>query len=284
MTDHRYEKAVAVVVLMALVTACSFKTIYNRLDYLIPEYVEGVVTLDDVLEEQLEKRTGVLLHWHRSTQLKHYADWLQALQGDIDAGLTEQQLEMRINEMEVFWLSIASKLNDEMAYLLPLLDAEQQEELFIYLEDSNEEYREAYIELDENERIDGYAERLIDTYENWIGELTDDQLLAVEQAASELVSTAELRLQRRLNWQQGIRQILASNDSHNDKSERLRLFLSGFQKEPEGPVKEATEINRQVMIRLTVRIAHSMAGEQKQYFISKTGDYIRIFTELAENR
>ncbi|MGD2161298.1 MAG: DUF6279 family lipoprotein, partial [Gammaproteobacteria bacterium] len=116
MTD-RYVKAVAVVVLITLVTACSFKTVYNRLDYLIPEYVEGVVTFDEVLEEQLEKRTGVLLHWHRSTQLKQYADWLQALQVDIDAGLTEQQLEQRINEMEVFWLSIVSRLNNEMAYL-----------------------------------------------------------------------------------------------------------------------------------------------------------------------
>jgi hypothetical protein len=279
-----YVKKIAVIALVAFVTACSFKTVYNRLDYLIPEYVEGVVTLDDVLEEQLQKRTDVLLHWHRSTQLKQYADWLQALQDDIDADLTEQQLEQRINEMEVFWLSIAGKLNNEMAYLLPLLDAEQQEELFVYLEDSNEEYKEAYIEPDENERIDDYADRLADTYKNWIGELTDEQRLAVEQAASQLVSAANLRLQRRLKWQQGIRQILSSSDTRNDKSEQLRLFLTEFEKEPDGPVKEATDINRQIMIRLTMRISHSMSDEQKQYFISKTGDYIRIFTELAENR
>jgi hypothetical protein len=270
--------------LFVTIAACSFKTVYNRLDYLIPEYVEGIITVDDVLEERLETRTDVLLHWHRNTQLKQYAGWLQALQGDVASGLTEQQLQQRIDEMEVFWLSIASKLNNEMAYLLPLLDAEQQEELFIYLEDSNEEYRETYIEPDTNERIDAYAARLVDTFENWIGELTDEQQLTVEQAAGELISTAELRLQRRLEWQQGIGQILASNATHYDKSERLQLFLSGFVKEPDGPLQEASKINQQIIIRLTVQIAQSMSDEQKQYFSSKTADYIRIFTELAENR
>ena len=36
----------SVVVFITIVSACSFKSIYNRLDYLIPSYVEGMVSLD----------------------------------------------------------------------------------------------------------------------------------------------------------------------------------------------------------------------------------------------
>lgn len=280
----RYSKAFIVIGLITLVTACSFKTVYNRLDYLIPKYVEGVVTLDDVLEERLEGRTQVLLNWHRNTQLKQYAGWLQSLQRDVGVQLTEERLEQHISEMEGFWSSLLIKVNDEMAYLLPMLDEEQREELFVYLDDSNEEFRQEFIELDDQGRIDDYAERMINIYENWIGELSNEQAGDVEQAAAELIGTAEFRLQRRLEWQQGMRQILASADSNNAKSQQLRVFLAGFEQDEDGPIRQASDINRQIIIRLTVQIAHNLSNEQKEYFISKTDDYIRMFRELAENR
>ncbi len=280
----RRSRTLFAIALIALVTACSFKTVYNRLDYLIPEYVEGIVTLDDVLEQRLDERTLLLLQWHRNTQLKQYASWLQALQQDVNGQLTVEQLDQHIAEMEQFWLSLEIKLNDEMAYLLPQLDAGQREELFAYLDETNEEFREEYIDPDNDERTEAFAERMIDTYENWIGELSDAQAQAAELAASGLISNAELRLERRLEWQQGIRDILASPDSRYDKSQRLRAFLAGFEHEPEGPIKQASDHNRQIIVGLTVEIAQSMTQDQKDHFTSKTNDYIRMFTELAENR
>lgn len=270
--------------LFAFISACSFKTVYNRLDYLIPEYVEGVVTLDDALEQRLDERTVLLLQWHRNTQLKQYADWLQSLQQDVNGQLTTGRMEQHVARMEQFWLALVIKLNDEMAYLLPLLDAEQREGLFAYLDETNEEFREEFTDRDDGERSEDYAERMIDTYENWIGDLSDSQTLTVEQGASRLISTAEHRLARRLEWQQGIRDILASSDSRYDKSQRLRAFLAGFEHDPDGPIKQASDFNRKIIIGLTVEIANSMTQDQKGHFTSKTDDYIRMFTELAENR
>ena len=281
---NRFTKTIIILTLITAVAACSFKTVYNRLDYLIPEYIEGMVTLDDVLEEKLEQSTLVLLEWHRNTQLKQYADWLSALQRDMAAQLTEKQLEQRITEMDRFWRSLSAKVNDEMADLLPLLNKEQQDELFMNIEDSNDEFREEFVDLNEEQRIEDYVERIADTYQSWIGELTDEQQRKVEQVATELVSTAELRLQRRLQWQRGIREILAEQGTAQNKTGRLRQFLSGFEDIDDETMKEKSAINREVIVRLTVQISHSMTEDQQAHFISKTNDYIRMLTELAENR
>lgn len=281
---NRFTRTIIILTLITAVAACTFKTVYNRLDYLIPEYIEGMVTLDDVLEEKLEQSTLVLLEWHRNTQLKQYADWLSALQRDMAAQLTEQQVEQRITEMDRFWRSLSAKVNDEMAHLLPLLNTEQQDELFMNIEDSNNEFREEFVDLNEEQRIEDYAERISDTYQSWIGELTDEQQRNVEQAATELVSTAELRLQRRLQWQRGIREILAEQETAQNKTGRLRQFLSGFEDIDDETMKEKSEINRGVIVRLTVQISNSMTEDQQAHFISKTNDYIRMLTELAENR
>lgn len=281
---NRFTRTIIILTLITAVAACTFKTVYNRLDYLIPEYIEGMVTLDDVLEEKLEQSTLVLLEWHRNTQLKQYADWLSALQRDMATQPTEQQVEQRITEMDLFWRSLSAKVNDEMADLLPLLNKEQQNELFMNIEDSNDEFREEYVDLTEEQRIEDYSERISDTYQSWIGELTDEQQRNVEQAATELVSTAELRLQRRLQWQRGIREILAEEETAQNKTGRLRQFLSGFEDIDDETMEEKSAINRGVIVRLTVQISHSMTEEQQAHFISKTNDYIRMLTELAENR
>jgi hypothetical protein len=281
---QRCFKIAGVTLLAALIAACSFKTVYNNLDYLIPEYVEGMVTLDEMLEERVEQRTLVLLDWHRNTQLKPYADWLRSIQQDAGESLTEASVKQRITDAERFWKELSVKLNDEMAQLLPLLDEQQQAELFLNIEDRNEEFREQFVDLDNDERVDDYIERISDTYENWIGELTDEQRYEVEQASSRLLSTADLRLQRRQQWQHGIRQILAEQDTPANKTARLRLFLAGFEDIDNETMKQKSALNSEVITALTVRISHRMTAAQKSHFINKTGEYIRIFTELAENR
>ena len=266
------------------ITACSFKTLYNQLDYLIPSYVEGMVSLGDVLEKKVEQRSQLLINWHRNTQLKQYADWLRALQRDAGPQLTEAQLLQHVATLEVFWQSLSEKVNKEMADLLPLLNSDQRKELFASIADKNQDFGDDYIDLDEEERIDSFTESMFDNYENWLGDLTDEQEEAIELVASELRSTAALRLQQRLLWQRGIQDILDSSDTTALKSEQLSLFFAGFDMDNNAEMKRTGEANRRFIVQLTVQIVHSLTPDQKDYFIDKTDDYIRMFTELAENR
>ena len=93
-----------------------------------------------------------------------------------------------------------------------------------------------------------------------------------------------LRLQRRLQWQRGIREILAEQETALNKTDRLRQFFAGFEDIDDETMREKSAINRGVIVRLTVQISNSMTEDQQAHFISKTNDYIRMLTELAENR
>jgi hypothetical protein len=280
----RQAKAFFIALLVLIITACSFKTLYNQLDYLIPSYLEGLVSLDDVLEKKVEQRSQLVINWHRNTQLKQYADWLRTLQHDVGPQLTEAQLLQHIATLDFFWQSLLEKVNEEMAGLLPLLNSEQRKELFASIADKNQDFSDDYIEPDEAERIDSFTESMLDNYENWLGELTEKQEKAIELAASELRSTAALRLQQRLLWQQGIQDILDGSATAALKSERLSLFFSDFEIENNAEMKATGAANQRIIVQLTVQIVHNLRPEQKDYFIDKTDDYIRIFTELAENR
>lgn len=277
-------KIIFIVLLILAVAACSIKTLYNRLDYLIPSYVEGMVSLDDVLEEKVEQRTQTLINWHRNTQLIQYADLLRTFQHDLDSPLTEEQVIQRISAMESLWYPLSQKVNEEMATLLPLLNAEQREELFASIEEKNEDFYDEYVDLDNEERIEQYTESMLDNYESWFGEFNERQQHDVEQAAYQLHSSASLRLQQRKVWQQSIREMLESADHTEKKTERLRTFFENFNIDDDAELASANAANVQLFAKLTVQIVNRLTPDQKEYFTDKTNDYIRIFTELAENR
>ena len=271
------------VLFIVLISACSFKTVYNRLDYLIPSYVEGMVSLDDVLEEKVEQRTDVLVSWHRNTQLRQYADLMRTFQQDMESPLNEQRVLQHMATIEELWQSLEVKLNKEMAELLPLLNREQRAELFDSIDDKNEDFYDEYVDLDDDERIEQYIETMIDSYQNWLGDLTAGQEQAVEKAAPGLSSSAALRLQQRRLWQRGIQQILDSDDGEKIKTERLEEFFDRFNSNGQPQLAAVTEANKQILARLTAMIINQLTADQRLYFKDRSDEYIQIFTELAEN-
>lgn len=277
-------KTVILIVSIVFVSACSVKTLYNKLDYLLPEYVEAMVSLDDVLEQEVDQKIILLLKWHRQTELKQYAEWLRGLQQDVNSTLTEQKVLQHTSELEQFWQRLSAKVYEEMAQLLPLLDREQQDELFGNIAHKNEAFRKEHVDLEREERVDAYHDRLLDTCESWLGELTDDQTLVIKQASAELVSAAELWFQRRLSWQFGTKKILAKAESSNEKTEQLHNFFEDFRIIKNKALIDNAEFNKAIIARLVVLMSQKLTEDQKVHFINKTDDYIRMFIELAENR
>lgn len=268
-------------VIIVAFAGCSFKTVYNRLDKLIPSYVEGLVTLDDVLQQEVELRSQALVSWHRNTQLIQYADWLRELQRDVNPQLDANRLQQHVENLTEFWQSLSARIQEEMAELLPLLDTEQRRELFDSIADKNEDFEEDYVDIDDAERIENYREDMLDNYENWLGELTSAQTDLIETAAAELRSSARERLERRRRWQDGIREILDSGKTRSQKTVELGRFFADFDAHEDVDMETIERANGDVMDRLTVQLVRSMTQDQVDHFVEKTDDYIRIFTELA---
>lgn len=281
--SHRYN-AVFIVALVVMVSSCSVKTMYKQLDYLIPSYVEGIVSLDSMLEEKVEQRTLALINWHRNTQLHQYAAWLRVLQRDVNNQLTEEKMLQHFATLDSFWQSLSLKINEEMVRLLPLLNAEQREELFSNIAKKNNEFREEYIDVDNDERIEQYSDRMMDSFEAWLGNLTKRQKIAIRQAAAKMHATSTLRLARRLQWQRSVQRILDSNDSATQKAASLAHYFTEYNRQDNVAMNTIEKANRQLLAHLTVQIAHTMTADQLAHFVSKTNDYIRMFNDLTMER
>lgn len=280
--DDRLARFPIIIVLLGMLGACSFQFLYNQLDVLIPAYIDDAVTLDERLEAEVEQRTGVLLRWHRRSQLPEYAAWLDKVQAQLGPELTEQDVLILMQDMDRFWAAIAVAINQELAELLPLLNKAQHDELREHFKDKNQAFREKYIEPDHRERVAGYQQRLTKHIERWVGDLTETQERWAEQAAARLAHTAKQRLARRESWQHGVLQILSSEAEQREKTERLKRFLSDFVELDSGGLKEPSLKNRKIIAGLIAQLARDLEASQSEYFSYKTNEYRHIFMRLSE--
>ena len=278
------QKSAWLILLALIVAGCSFKTLYNQLDVIIPSYVEGMVTLDDLLEEKLEKRTKVLIAWHRKTQLLEYAKWLRDLQKNVTEGITQAELQQHIRRMDVFWDTLSDRLNDEMASLLPLLNQKQQKELYENIAENNRDFQEEYVDITEENRMEEQVERVMDSYENWLGDLEEEQQQRITRIASKLQSTAGLRYARRIEWQKNIERILKTDKGMMVKTDLLKQYFTSYQREGNEVIQATHAENKKLLAGLTVEITNSLTPEQKAHFITTTNDYIRMLEELAAEK
>lgn len=277
-------KTVFIVSLAILVASCSFKTFYNQLDNFIPYYVEGMVSLDSMLEEKVSERTLVFINWHRDTQLNQYADWFGEIQRDTNEQLSDEKVHQHIVMFYHFLNSVLLKFDEEMALLLPLINAEQREELFCSFDEKNDEFREERIELNVEERITKYTDRIIDGYKTWIGDLTNEQEVFAKLAATKLQSTGRYRFAQRIKWQQSIKRILDTNNAASQKTTSLHRFFKDYRSEDALEMNKVANMNKNIISYLTRQVVSSMTDKQKMHFVTRTNDYIRMFRELAEQR
>lgn len=255
--------------LIILLASCTFKTVYNNFDYLIPKYIEGMVPLDEFLEDEIDNHVSLFMQWHRETQMKPYAEWMNRVRENAGPNITRNQVEERLTEAEEFWVVMSGRLNESVARVLPKMNEEQRTKLFTSIQEKNDDLREEYIDIPVDERSNYYAEKLVDNYEFWLDELTDEQVNFVKEAAAQQVDTAELRLQRRLQWQKEVQSILDEDLSKEEQSKKLLLFLQGFQTVDTSKFRKKAQFNREVIIGLTVKVSRSMTRAQLKHFDTK---------------
>ena len=86
-----------------LLQGCSIKFWYNRLDWVVPWYVDDYVELSGQQEEQLEKLMLLKTEWHRKNELPRYIAWLDSLDKDIRNKQVEQRYDFHRQQLSNFY-------------------------------------------------------------------------------------------------------------------------------------------------------------------------------------
>ena len=115
-----------VVIALFVVSACSSTTyVYNRLDFLLPWYMDDYVDLDAEQEAYLDELLVPFLAWHRAHELPVYLTALNRIEDSLNQPLTAEIVGTIVTEFELAWLRLQSEGLERLLDLGASLSDEQ---------------------------------------------------------------------------------------------------------------------------------------------------------------
>lgn len=223
----RYLPRLALVLILLFLGACSGTTfLYNRLNIVVPWYVDRYVDLDREQKRYLGDLLDPFLDWHRNDELPSYVAILDQMTDELDARVTAEGVRAISREFESAWFRLESRGLEWMLGLGEQLSDEQMDEFIESLWDKQQDFEEEYLErTDEEFRRDSY-DGLKDSLQDYMGRLGPAQRERLERASQELrrsdsvwltergawIERAENMLQRKPGWQDQVREAIAQRD------------------------------------------------------------------------
>lgn len=194
---------------LLLIGACSSTTfLYNRLDFLIPWYLDDYVELDASQSETLDRLLAPVFEWHRREELPRYRDVLDDVISSLDEPATAAAVAGFAAETEAAWFRLEAEALECALNLGSDLTDAQIQEFLEGLEKDQIKYEKKYLKRDaDNYRKDTY-ESLLDNAQDYLGRLNRAQRSLTAEAAAGMLRSDRVWLRERAIWIERLRQLL----------------------------------------------------------------------------
>lgn len=260
-------------IICSALIGCSSKFVYNNMDWLLVEYLEDYVELDNAQEALVERKIEVLSEWHRREEIPHYIDHLDELMAIEPQSFTIEQLQAQQDKIQQHSLRLVARIAPDMYALARELSDSQVDELMDSIRVRHTKYKKKYQKLSEVEIKARYKERIVDSLETWMDDLTQDQLKIVDDWVDDLYVTTD----DWINYQTNMR---IEMNSLLDRRLNVASFQPQFNKLMFNPdslypphLEEKIEYNKQVGNQYLIRVINAMTEEQTEYYREELQDW-----------
>ena len=157
---------------LLFIGGCSSTTfVYNRLDFILPWYLDDYVELDRAQETFLDEQLQPFLAWHRSEELPRYTQILDDIARRLDGPLTGQDVAAISLEFEQAWFRLEGRSLEWLLALGERLTEEQVQQFLDELWEQQEEYQKKYLERSDREYHEDSYDSLLDSVQDYLGRL-----------------------------------------------------------------------------------------------------------------
>jgi hypothetical protein len=227
-----------IVCCLLLLGACSSTTFfYNRLDFILPWYLDDYAELNRDQEKYLDELLTPFLAWHRAQELPLYVELLGQIESSLDQPIAIEDLAAISAQFEAAWFRVEEKSINWLLDLGERLSEEQMSSFMGELWKQQREYEDKYLDRSDKEFREDSYDSMLDSMQDYLGKLDKSQRQLVRSGSEELLRSDRIWLaeraawldklgvilQREPGWQQRIREAIAQRDD-NASPEYLDTF------------------------------------------------------------
>ncbi len=203
---------------LLFISACSGTSIvYNRLDFLLPWYVDDYAELNQAQKAYLDELLAPFLTWHRNQELPNYVKVLEDIEDRLQRPQTPAEVAAVFAEFEQAWLRLESEALDWLLDLGARLSDEQIAGFLNELSERQQEYEEEYLARTDEEFYQDSYDNLLDSVQDYLGRLSEQQRDMLRNASRQLQRSDHAWLQGRADWLKQLAVLLQRQPGWQDK-------------------------------------------------------------------
>ena len=273
------QKLVTGLLIVIALSACSSSAVYNRLDWLIPWYVDNYVDLSRDQKKTLRDQLAPLLQWHRQEELARYLQILAQIEAELAEPVTTPQVEAWFEEIvqateriEQTMLPLALDFGDK-------LSEEQMSEFIDSLYEKQDEYEQEFLVRSDDEYVQDNAESLEDMLGRFLGKLNRQQKQRLQLGASEMRRFDATWLSDRRQWLDQLVPLLNRQDGWHEQ------FMQAYRDRQQNRPAEYTAIvnhNIHVIAAAVADVFNSCTSKQKEHTARELEDLRALLEKLID--
>ena len=271
---------ILVVLALALLGACSSTTfLYNRLDFILPWYLDDYVELDRDQRQQFDRLLDPFLDWHREEELPAYVAVLDQIEGTLGQPVTTQEMDAIAGAFEEAWLRLEGRSLDWLLALGASLSDEQVAEFLQNLDERQQEYEEKYLSRSDVEYREEMYDNLLDRAQDYLGRLDGEQKAAMRAASEAIIRSDRPWLEERARWHARLAELLQREPGWE---QRVRDAVARREETLSEDYREAYTHNLALIQQTIVDLLNSRSERQERRLRGEIADLREDLLELIE--
>jgi len=252
---------------LLLLSACSSTTfVYNRMDFILPWYVDDYTDLNGEQTEYIDDLLAPFLAWHRSQELPRYIEILDRIEANLDEPATAGEVADIASSFEQAWLRLEDESLDWLLDLGTQLDKEQVQEFLDSLWKQQREFEEKYLERSNEEFVDESYDNMLDSARDYFGRLDKEQKQRLQQASADLKRSDSAWLKERADW---LEQLAVFLQREPGWQQRLRDAVAARPQNVSQGYRHIYEHNAEVLYGALADLLNSRSEKQDKYLRKK---------------
>lgn len=267
---------------LLLVGCAGIKFTYNNLDWIVPWYLEDLITLNKEQNDLFEQEFESLWRWHRQHELPKYISALESLKKDIaEDTLSMQKITDYREQSTTLYRTVAKQAISQSLALMATLDEDQIAEINSLIEDEAVEFEEYMAETSAEQRVKKTIRRTEKQSRKWLGKLTKKQKRLIAEWGNGVESTTEYRYDYFKRSRKEFLEAISYRQDQQELAKRLYFLVDERDSLHTKAHIETRERNAQRVSNLMLELHASLTKKQKRRLLSKLSNYQESFTELA---
>lgn len=253
-----------------LLAGCSSTTfVYNRLDFILPWYLDRYVDLDRDQSQVFDAQLDQLLNWHRREELPRYVDFLDDVDRNLASPMSVEQFQSYTDRAEQAWFRVRDPGLEQLLLLAESLTNEQIDDFIAVMNKKQAKYERKYLDRDDEEMREDAVENMEETLEDYLGRLKKPQVARLRAAAQELLRSDEVWLDERSAWTAELASALEREDGWQ---QHVTAIVKDWEANLDPDVEALYDHNTKVVQAAIVDVVNARSDKQNKRLQKKLGE------------